>query len=146
MQDQFYTFNMFDAQAWYARDVILGRIAVPSRAERDKDEKTWLDREATLDDAEKMIYYQGDYVKDLIEATDYPSFDVDGVNKTFMDWEHHKLDNIMGFRDNAYHSLMTGTMSPVHHTPWLEAMDDSMAAYLQTDPEAEKRFREVVGS
>jgi trimethylamine monooxygenase len=41
---------------------------------------------------------------------------------------------------------MTGTMSPVHHTPWLEAMDDSMAAYLQTDPEAEKRFREVVGS
>ena len=30
MQDQFYTFNMFDAQAWYARDVILGRIKLPS--------------------------------------------------------------------------------------------------------------------
>ena len=29
MQDQFYTFNMFDAQAWYARDVILGRIKLP---------------------------------------------------------------------------------------------------------------------
>ena len=27
MQDQYYTFNMFDAQAWYARDVMLG---VPS--------------------------------------------------------------------------------------------------------------------
>ena len=30
MQDQFYTFNMFDAQAWYARDVMLGRIKLPS--------------------------------------------------------------------------------------------------------------------
>ena len=30
MQDQFYTFNMFDAQAWFARDVIMGRIKLPS--------------------------------------------------------------------------------------------------------------------
>ena len=30
MQDQFYTFNMFDAQAWYARDVILEKIELPS--------------------------------------------------------------------------------------------------------------------
>ncbi|TGV74147.1 NAD(P)/FAD-dependent oxidoreductase, partial [Mesorhizobium sp. M00.F.Ca.ET.158.01.1.1] len=29
MQDQFYTFNMFDAQAWFARDVIIGRIKLP---------------------------------------------------------------------------------------------------------------------
>ena len=146
MQDQFYTFNMFDAQAWYVRDVIMGRIDVPDREAREKDEQRWLDREETLDDPEKMIYYQGDYVQELIDATDYPSFDVAGVNRTFVEWEHHKMDNIMSFRNNAYRSLMTGTMSPAHHTPWLEAMDDSMESYLQTDPEAEKRFREVVGS
>ena len=29
MQDQWFTFNMFDAQAWYARDVVLGAIALP---------------------------------------------------------------------------------------------------------------------
>ncbi|TGV57612.1 NAD(P)/FAD-dependent oxidoreductase, partial [Mesorhizobium sp. M2D.F.Ca.ET.160.01.1.1] len=29
MQDQWYTFNMFDAQAWWARDVILCRIKLP---------------------------------------------------------------------------------------------------------------------
>ncbi|RZO16128.1 MAG: NAD(P)/FAD-dependent oxidoreductase, partial [Candidatus Thioglobus sp.] len=29
MQDQFYTFNMFDAQAWYARDYIIGSINLP---------------------------------------------------------------------------------------------------------------------
>ena len=146
MQDQFYTFNMFDAQAWYVRDVIMGRIEVPDRAGRDADEKIWLDREATLESDEDLIWFQGDYVKELIEATDYPSFDVEGVNKTFMEWEHHKHDDIMGFRNNAYRSLMTGTMAPVHHTPWMEAMDDSMESYLEADSEAEKKFREVVGS
>jgi trimethylamine monooxygenase len=47
-----------------------------------------------------------------------------------MEWEHHKAENIMGFRDNAYKSIMTGKMSPKHHTPWLKAMDDSLESYL----------------
>jgi trimethylamine monooxygenase len=131
MQDQFYTFNMFDAQAWYARDVIMGRIKLPKLDAMKKDSKKWLKREEKLQDAEQMIWFQGDYVKDLIAATDYPSFDIEGTNKTFMAWEHHKAENIMGFRDNAYRSLMTGTMQPKHHTPWKEALDDSMAAYLK---------------
>ncbi len=131
MQDQFYTFNMFDAQAWFVRDVILGRIKVPKPDAMKKDSKAWRKREEKLENAEQMIWFQGDYVKQLIGATDYPSFDVEGVNKTFMEWEHHKMENIMGFRDHAYRSLMTGTMSPAHHTPWLKAMDDSMESYLQ---------------
>ena len=131
MQDQFYTFNMFDAQAWYARDVILGRIKLPKLEEMKKHSRRWRKREEKLENAEQMIWFQGDYVKELIEATDYPSFDVEAVNKTFMEWEHHKMENIMGFRDNAYRSLMTGTMSPRHHTKWLKAMNDSMESYLQ---------------
>ena len=70
--------------------------------------------------------------QELIDATDYPSFDIEGVNKMFMEWEHHKHDDIMNFRDNAYRSVMTGTMAPKHHTPWMEAMDDSMESYLKT--------------
>ena len=131
MQDQFYTFNMFDAQAWYVRDIILGRIKLPKADAMKKDWKKWLKREEKLADAEQMIWFQGDYVKELIEATDYPSFDIESVNKTFMDWEHHKMDDIMGFRNNSYRSLMTGTMSPKHHTPWKDELDDSMEAYLK---------------
>ena len=70
---------------------------MPDRAARDADEKVWLDREGTLESDEDLIWYQGDYVKELIAETDYPSFDVEGVNKTFMEWEHHKHDDIMGF-------------------------------------------------
>ena len=132
MQDQFYTFNMFDAQAWYVRDIIMGRIKLPAPEAMKKDWKKWLKREEKLENAEQMIWFQGDYVKELIAATDYPSFDIEGVNKTFMVWEHHKMDNIMGFRNNSHKSLMTGTMSPKHHTPWKDEMDDSMAAYLKS--------------
>ncbi|MDH6233945.1 trimethylamine monooxygenase [Mesorhizobium soli] len=130
MQDQFYTFNMFDAQAWFARDVILGRIKLPSKEEMMADSQRWRDREEQLQDAEQMIWFQGDYTQELIDATDYPEFDIEAVNQTFMEWEHHKAEDIMGFRNNAYRSLMTGTMAPPHHTPWLEALDDSLEAYL----------------
>ena len=48
MQDQWYTFNMFDAQAWYARDVIMGRIELPSKDEMLAHTKDWDEREGTL--------------------------------------------------------------------------------------------------
>ncbi|HIZ49471.1 MAG TPA: NAD(P)/FAD-dependent oxidoreductase [Candidatus Pseudomonas excrementavium] len=134
MQDQWYTFNMFDAQAWYVRDVLLGRIALPDQAAMRQDSQAWRDREETLDSDESMIVFQGDYVRTLIEQTDYPRFDIDGVNKTFFMWEEHKHENLMTFRDYSYRSLMTGTMAPRHHTRWLEAIDDSLEAYL-TEPE-----------
>ena len=130
MQDQYYTFNMFDAQAWYVRDVIMKHIKLPSAEAMRKDSMKWRRREQKLHDAEQEIWFQGDYVKELIDATDYPSFDIEAVNKTFMEWEHHKAQDIIGFRNNAYRSVMTGTMQPTHHTPWVDALDDSMATYL----------------
>ena len=101
-----------------------------SKYDMTKHSRVWRAREETLEDDEQMIWFQGDYVKELIEATDYPSFDVEAVNKTFMEWEHHKHEDIMGFRNNSYRSVLTGTMAPLHHTPWLEAMDDSFDSYL----------------
>jgi len=133
MQDQWYTFNMFDAQAWYARDIIMGRIQVPDRDARAADVAERVAREEALEDDYAAIRYQGDYVRELIADTDYPSFDVDGANDAFFQWKKHKKQNIMTFRDNAYKSVMTGTMAPVHHTAWVDAMDDSMESYLRED-------------
>ncbi len=129
MQDQWFTFNMFDAQAWWVRDVILGRITVP----QDPDVLTadWRRRQAEEEASTDPIGYQGDYVKELIAETDYPSFDVDGACQAFYEWKKHKKEDIMGYRDNSYRSVMTGKMSPKHHTRWVEAMDDSMEAYLR---------------
>ena len=143
-QDQFYTFNMFDAQAWFARDVMLGRIKLPGKAAMKKNSLAWRKREEKLKDAEQMIWYQGDYVKELISLTDYPSFDIEAVNRTFMEWEHHKMEDIMGFRNNSYRSVMTGNMSPKHHTPWVKALDDSLASYLQTGASAAPKKKAAV--
>jgi trimethylamine monooxygenase len=132
MQDQWFTFNMFDAQAWYVRDIIMGRIEVPADKQvlmADVTERE--EREEASDDVKYAIKYQGAYVKELIADTDYPSFDVDGACAAFFEWKAHKAENIMAFRNNSYRSVITGTMAPVHHTPWKDALDDSMEAYLQ---------------
>ena len=57
MQDQWFTFNMFDAQAWYARDYILGKIAIPSAVDQEAEFNTWREREGTLEGDEENIRY-----------------------------------------------------------------------------------------
>ncbi len=131
MQDQWYTFNMFDAQAWWVRDQIMGKIDLPDRATMEADVKA---REAAEDanaDDYDCIRYQGDYIRELIAETDYPSFDVDAANQAFFEWKKHKKKNIMEFRNYGYVSPMTGQKAPPHHTPWVEALDDSLESYLQ---------------
>jgi trimethylamine monooxygenase len=132
MQDQWYTFNMFDAQAWYARDVIMGRIDLPSQAEMHADIDKWREAEDNLADDYACIEFQGKYTMDLMALTDYPEFDCAGANEAFFQWKKHKKENIMTFRDHGYKSALTGTMAPAHHTPWKDALDDSLEAYLQT--------------
>jgi trimethylamine monooxygenase len=131
MQDQWFTFNMFDAQAWWVRDAILGRIAIPDESARAKDVADRVAAEDAGQDAHDAIHYQGDYVKELIAETDYPSFDVDGACEAFYAWKDHKKKDIMTFRDNAYASVITGSMAPLHHTPWKDALEDSMESYLR---------------
>ena len=132
MQDQFYTFSMFDAQAWYARDVILGRIKLPARADMAADIDQWVAREEKLADPFEQIDFQTDYTKDLVAATDYPDFDLDMAADLFKEWEHDKEHSIVGYRDKAFKSPCTGTMAPQHHTTWIDALDDSMATFLAT--------------
>ncbi len=131
MQDQWYTFNMFDAQAWFVRDVILGRINVPGKDDMLADVAERVAQEDAIDDPYGPIVYQGNYVRELIAETDYPSFDVDASDKAFIQWKKHKKQNIMAFRDNGYVSPMTGALAPPHHTKWVDAMDDSLESYLQ---------------
>ena len=131
MQDQWYTFNMFDAQAWYVRDIIMGRIAVPDRAVREADVRDRQVAEAALANDYACIDYQGAYTQELIDGTDYPSFDIAASNRAFHEWKKHKKQDIMTFRNHGYTSPMTGTKAPPHHTPWKDAMDDRLESYLR---------------
>jgi trimethylamine monooxygenase len=67
---------------------------------------------------------------DLHKDVDYPSYDVDLTRAHFKEWEHDKMASITGYRDRSFSSPCTGTIAPVHHTPWWTELDDSMATFL----------------
>ena len=132
MQDQFHTFNMFDCQAWYARDVIMEKIKLPSDAEIEADIKKWVAEEESLEDPIQMIDFQTEYTKELHAASDYPAIDFELMRKHFKEWEHHKEEDILTYRNKSFSSPVTGTVAPIHHTPWAEAMDDSMDTFMKS--------------
>lgn len=131
MQDQYYTFSMFDAEAWLARDYILGRYSVPDAETRRRDIDAWQAREDALSDCYEEIDFQADHLADMAVLTDYPEFDIDLTRDIFKQWEHHKDEDIATYRDRSgFASPITGTTSTLHHTRWWEALDDSMATYV----------------
>ena len=132
MQDQFHTFNMFDCQAWFARDVIMKKINMPNDDEINTDIEKWLSEEEKLEDPIQMIDFQTEYTKDLHSLSDYPNIDFELIRGHFKTWEHHKEEDIMTYRNNSFSSPVTGTVAPIHHTPWDEAMDDSMEAFMKS--------------
>lgn len=130
MQDQYFTFNMFDAQAWYARDVIMGEIDLPDLEARQNDEKEWLEtyeKTVTVDDS---IDFQASYIRDLTDATDYPEFKVEQQAELLKEWQEHKKQGIMTFRERSYRSTLTGTLAPELPEPWLDVLDDSLEHFL----------------
>ena len=144
MQDQYYTFNMFDTQAWFARDYMLGRIPLPNKEERDVDIQKWIDNEAKTASGEDHVDFQTDYIKDLIQFTDYPPFDLDKVATMFKSWLHDKEVNILNYRDQVYTSVMDGTQAAPHHTPWMDEMDDSLERYLNEEASIAEEVSEPV--
>lgn len=138
MQDQYYTFNMFDAQAWYARDIMMGRIALPSYEERVASADSWVKREEAAQTPDAHVDFQTAYVRDLVDRTDYPDFDLERVGEIFKSWLRDKEEDILRYRDKNYTSVISGVKAAPHHTAWMDEMDDSLERYL-ADPEEIRR-------
>lgn len=143
MQDQYYTFNMFDAQAWFARDYMLGRIEIPEAEERAADIAHWMKMEAETETGDDHVDFQTAYIKDLMTYTDYPPFDLDKVAEMFKQWLESKEENILNYRDKVYRSVMTDTLAEEHHTSWMEELDDSLERFLDEEEADEKELSKV---
>ena len=131
MQDQWFTFNMFDAQAWYIRDIIYNRIKLPSVDNMKQNLNIWQEKEQKLDGSdESSINFQADYLKHILKQSDLEPFDIDGVVKCFLEWEHNKHIDIMTFRDKCHKSVITKTMGTIHTKKWLEEYDDSLNNFI----------------
>lgn len=130
MQDQYYTFNMFDVQAWYAREVILGRVTLPEKEEREKDIAYWLGKQSEIKDADDDVDFQTAYIKDLNTFSDYPGLDWEQIGVVFKQWLADKETDILRYRDKNFRSVITGVQAEPHHTKWLDEEDDTMKRYL----------------
>jgi len=130
VQDQYYTYTMFDVCGLWAVKLMQGEIDLPDADTMDRDWKQWVERNKTLEDCHQEIDFQTDYVLDLVKdcGADYP-YDVD-VGEMFHSWEGHKDRDILTYRDESFASKFTGVQSPIHHTNFMVALDDSLETFM----------------
>ena len=127
----YYSLPFFDAQAWYLRDVILGRILLPNAEECSKDMKTWREREKRLNGSFEGIDFQIEYARELLDATDYPHVDLDAAAAMFKSSQRHKQKNILEFRDKLFTSSLTGTNAVAlpEGLRWIDAKEEEEILY-----------------
>ena len=73
---------------------------------------------------------QTEYVVELARdcGADYP-YDLD-VGEIFHSWAGHKEQEVMTYRDKSFASKYTGVQSPIHHTTFMKALDDTMETFM----------------
>jgi trimethylamine monooxygenase len=129
-QDNYYTFTMFDAQAMWAVKLIQGEITLPSQEEQEAEWKPWYEKLQKVNGCHEGSDFQGEYVNYIVKdlGSDYP-YNLD-VGKMFHQWLDHKKENIVTYRDQSFTSLFTGTKSPIHHTNFMKALDDTLDTFM----------------
>jgi len=129
-QDQYYTYTMFDVEALWALKYVLGDIKIPDKETMIADWKKWVEMNKNLKDQHEEIDFQTKFVMDLAKDCNY-GHDLD-VSEIFYSWEDDKDRDILTYRDISFASKFTKTQSPIHHSTFMTAMDDSMACFLAT--------------
>jgi len=104
--------------------------ALPDKETMEADWAKWVGRNRALKNADEEIDFQTDYVLDIARdcGPDFP-WDLD-VGDMFKEWHHHKDEDILTYRDKSFASKFTGTQSPVHHTNFMYALDDSLDTFM----------------
>jgi trimethylamine monooxygenase len=131
MTDQYYTFTMFDAQAFYARDYIMGKIEIePDEKKRAEEIKRRGEKFAQCKSAHDEIDYQRDYVADLFKYCEYPEHKHAERAELLHQWKKDRHNNILTYRDQSFTSCMTGDVAPLPRTPWHKNMDDTLDGFV----------------
>jgi len=143
--------TLFDAQGWYIRDLIVGKLPIPPSDQRKENSDKWKVEEQKVAalfeslnespvDPDKveaivptMIGFDYAYIKELVSETGCPTGDLDRYVEILLEFVAHKREDVMTFRDRTYRSPITGKMSVEHHTKWVDAKDDSLEAFLNKE-------------
>ncbi|CAF0875729.1 unnamed protein product [Didymodactylos carnosus] len=133
MQSLVFSFNMFDVQTAFVRDVILSRLILPDVNIRQVDTDQWQVREAKIEVGDEQFDFQTEYVRDLLQQCHSPLLlDVDRINALIHKLKEDKQNNILTYRDQPFRSIFTGERAPIimDRLPWLKIMDGSLEGFL----------------
>merc|ERR1712045_290207 len=131
-QDQYYTYTMFDVEALWALKYVLGEIDIPDKQTMVANLKEWEKRLKSLKDAHEQILFQTDFVLELAKDCNYANGANLDVSQIFFDWKDDKERDILSYRDQSFTSKFTGTKSPIHHSTFMSALDDSKECFMAT--------------
>jgi len=131
-QDQYYTYTMFDVEALWALKYVLGQIDIPDKQTMVANLKEWEKRLKSLKDAHEQILFQTDFVLELAKDCNYANGANLDVSQIFFDWKDTKEKDILSYRDQSFTSKFTGTKSPIHHSTFMSALDDSKECFMAT--------------
>jgi trimethylamine monooxygenase len=134
MQYQYYAFLMADAQAYYARDVIMGRLTLPPAEARAADLAPWLAEDEVAKTTEQQAVLQARYLADLFASTDYPPLDLAALVALFVDTEVERERDILHYRDITLISPFSGTRAADPPRPWLENFEQADDDLLEPPP------------
>jgi hypothetical protein len=135
MQDQWFTFSLFLGQATYMlqciKQELTGNWNFPSLETMQAHTKKQWDKESKFETDEDCFGYQGEYLRYCFKngaCSDKIKEKVDHYTKhtvgLFADWEHHKHEDIMGFRDYCHASHNTpSTKCPKRDITWMQEQD-----------------------
>lgn len=125
MQNQNFTFPLFEVQAYFIRDCILDKIKIPKKDEMIKDFQIWKNEELKTNGNKKdLLLLQAKYIKHLNLLTDCPKIPVDKMLSIFKKFKKHKIDNIMNFKDEQFESAYSGIKGEKVKKTWLEQMEE----------------------
>ena len=130
MQGQLFSFPMFEAQAAWVVDAIVGRIDIPEKRIMRELATKWTKREEAMSKIQLLclisinistisefqyslqyvatfqhrIAFQGDYVQSLLYQTPHtaPKVNVPALKQLFHNWYEHKVSGILSFREYTH--------------------------------------------
>ena len=110
MQNQAFTFPMFDVQALWACKYITGKLQIPDKAAMLQDIERWGKRYESVKDAHTAVDFQTEYICDLsrdVGVGEYPN-KFQETSALFHQWINSRIENINTYRQKRYTSVYSG--------------------------------------
>ncbi|XP_053382876.1 senecionine N-oxygenase-like [Mercenaria mercenaria] len=127
--EAYFEFGMFDAQAIWILNYILGKLPA-QRKEMEKNVEEWQRKLRDVKVPLDHLKFQRDFYHDIGKDVNYPAEYIDKAYAILSKVFEERQKDICTYKDMSFKSMYTGKLAPCHHTPWAECIDDTVDGYL----------------